>query len=129
MDYGTLKAIHQTAVVLSVTGFFARGLGALTDEGWIRSRVARTLPHAVDSVLLASALALAWQFQLDPEAAPWLLAKIVGLIAYIALGMLALRAGRPKAVRGAAWFGALLVFGYIVSVAITKSPLGALGLL
>ena len=40
-----------------------------------------------------------------------------------------LRPGRPLAVRVGAWLGALAVAGWIVSVALTKSPLGALRIL
>ena len=124
MDYFTIKTIHQAAVALSFTGFFARGLGSLGGAAWVGSRAAKTLPHVVDSVLLLSALTLAWMLRLSPLAAPWLMAKIVGLLAYIGLGMVALRPGVPRAVRVAAWVGALAVFGYIVSVAITKDPAG-----
>ena len=128
MDYIVVKTIHQTAVALSFGGFFVRGLAALRGARWVRSRAARTLPHVVDSVLLASALVLAWSLRLDPAATPWLVAKIVGLLAYIALGIVALRPGRPVGVRAAAWMAALVTFGYIVSVAITKHPAGFLAL-
>jgi uncharacterized membrane protein SirB2 len=67
--------------------------------------------------------------RLTPGAAPWLVAKIAGLLLYIGLGMLALRPGRPLALRIGAWLAALLCFGWIVSVALTKNPLGALRLL
>ena len=126
MDYSTVKTIHQSAVALSFAGFFARGLGALGGAAWVRARPAKTLPHLVDSVLLLSALWLAWTLRLNPAGAPWLLAKIVGLVAYIGLGMVALKDGRPLALRATAWLAALLVFVYIVSVALTKSPLGFL---
>ncbi len=126
MDYLLLKTIHQTAVVLSVAGFFARGLASLQGARWVRGRLARTLPHVIDSVLLASALTLAWQLRLTPFAAPWLMAKIAGLLVYIGLGVVALRAGPPVALRAIAWVGALATFGWIVSVAITKNPLGVL---
>lgn len=129
MDYSTLKLVHLSAVALSFAGFFARGLGALQCAPWVRGRAARSLPHAVDSVLLLSALALAWRLRLDPLATPWLLAKIVGLLVYIALGVLALRPGRPPGQRAAAWLAAMAVFGYIVSVALTKHPAGPLALL
>ena len=127
MDYVALKTIHMTAVGLSVTGFFGRGIGTLAGARWVRSRVAKTLPHLVDSVLLLSAIALAWLLRLDPLSTPWLMAKIVGLLVYIVLGMVALRPGRPLPVRATAWALALLTFGYIVSVAITKNPAGFLG--
>jgi len=54
---------------------------------------------------------------------------LIGLIAYVGLGVLALRPGRPRGVRATAWVAALLTAGWIVSVAITKSPLGFLGYL
>ena len=86
MDYVFVKTVHQGAVVLSISGFFIRGLAALAGAGWVRGRAARTLPHIVDTVLLLSAVALAWMVRLSPLATPWLMAKIVGLLVYIALG-------------------------------------------
>jgi uncharacterized membrane protein SirB2 len=127
MDYLLIKTVHQTAVALSVAGFFARGVGALGGAVWVRGRLAKTLPHLIDSVLLLSALTLAWMLRLTPGSAPWLLAKIIGLLLYIGLGVVALRPGRPRAVRASAWVAALLTFGWIVSVALTKNPLGFFG--
>ena len=124
MDYATLKTIHLSAVAISGAGFFARGLGMLWGREWIRHRMAKTLPHIVDTVLIVSALWLAWLLKLTPSNAPWITAKIVGLVVYIGIGMVALRFGRTKARRGAAWLLAMLTFAYIVSVAITKDPRG-----
>jgi len=124
MDYALLKTFHQIAVALSALGFFARGAGSLAGAPWVRSRAARTVPHVVDTVLLVSALAMVWQLQLNPFAAPWLAAKIGGLVVYIAVGMLALRPGLPQPLRATAWLLALAVFAYVVSVAITKNPAG-----
>jgi uncharacterized membrane protein SirB2 len=127
MDYLTVKTVHETAVALSITGFVGRGLGMYAGAAWVRGKAAKTLPHIVDSVLLLSAVTLAWLLRLDPLTTPWLMAKIVGLLVYIALGIVALRPGRPLRVRAATWLLALLTFGYIVSVAITKNPAGWLG--
>lgn len=129
MDYGLWKLLHQGTVALSVGGFAARGIGSLSGAAWMRRRIHRVWPHLVDTLLLGSALIMAWMLQLNPLTTPWLAAKIVGLLLYIALGMVALRAGRPLAVRIGAWLAALGVFGWIVSVAITKNPLGLLRLL
>ena len=128
MEYLVIKTLHQTAVALSVAGFFARGIGSLRGDAWASGRLAKTVPHVVDTVLLLSALALAWTLRLTPGNAPWLMAKIVGLLLYIGLGIVALRPGRPVRVRATAWVAALLTFGWIVSVAITKNPLGFLAL-
>ena len=120
MDYADLKLLHQTTVALSVTGFAARGLGSLSGAAWMQRRVHRIWPHLVDTLLLGSALVMAWMLRLNPLTTPWLAAKIAGLLLYIGLGMLALRPTKPLALRIAAWVAALAVFGWIVSVAITK---------
>jgi len=76
----------------------------------------------VDTLLLGRALSIAWMSGQYPFVYGWLTAKFVGLLAYILLGMMALRRGRTLAIR-ARYFGlALLAYGYIVSVALTRSP-------
>lgn len=129
MNYLTIRMIHETAVGLSVTGFFIRGLGSLVGVDAIGGRIVKTLPHAIDTVLLLSALTLAWMLGITPLSAPWLMAKVCGLVVYIGLGVVALRTGVPTSIRAGAWVGALLTVGWIISVAITKNPLGALSLL
>jgi uncharacterized membrane protein SirB2 len=128
MDYATLKAIHQGAAALSFAGFALRGAGSFAGAAWVRGRAARTLPHVVDSVLLLSALGLAWTLGLERAVPAWLLAKVAGLLVYIGLGLIALRPGRPTWVRAIAWVAALATFGWIVSVAVTKDSLGFVSL-
>jgi uncharacterized membrane protein SirB2 len=48
------------------------------------------------------------------------MAKIIGLLAYIGLGTVALKRGRTKAIRVKALVAALGVFAYIIAVAVTK---------
>jgi uncharacterized membrane protein SirB2 len=126
MDYFLVKTIHQAAVALSLTGFLARGAAGLAGAEWVRSRLAKTLPHVIDSVLLLSALTLAWMLRLTPGNAPWLLAKVIGLLVYIGLGVVALRPTFKTPVRTGAWVAALATAAWIVSVAVTKDPLGFL---
>ena len=80
-------------------------------------------PHVVDTVLLASAIALAMMIGQYPLVHAWLTAKVVGLIAYIVLGTIALKRGRTREIRIAAFCAALLALTYIVAVALTKSAL------
>lgn len=124
MDYLTIKTLHHAAVALSATGFIARGAGMLMGATWVRQKPARVLPHIVDTALLATGITLAVMLLLDPMQTPWLGAKLLGLLGYIGLGMVALRPGRPQAVRAGAWVAALLVLSWMVSVAITKHPGG-----
>lgn len=128
MNYLLLKTVHQSAVVLSITGFFVRGAASLAGAAWVQARWAKKGAELIDTVLLLSAIALAWLASLNPLHTPWLLAKILALLLYIALGVVALRASLPRPLRVAAWLAALSTIAYIVSVAITKTPLGWLSL-
>lgn len=124
--YALLKDLHRGCALLSVAGFTLRWGAGLAQHAWVRGRTARTLPHGVDTVLLASALALAFGAGFTPANSPWLATKIVALLAYIGLGMVALSARRTRATRVAAGIAALLVFGHIVAVAFVKHPAGLL---
>lgn len=129
MDYGLVKLIHQTAVGLSIAGFCARGIASLAGAAWVRSRAAKTVPHVVDTVLLLSGVTLAWMLRLSPGAAPWLQAKLFGLVLYIVLGIAALRPGGPLALRVQLFVAALATVLWIVSVAVTKQTYGYLAAL
>ena len=59
-----------------------------------------------------------------PFSAGWVTAKVIGLLAYILLGTVALKRGRTRGVRIAAFAAAILVYAWIVSVALSKNPLG-----
>jgi uncharacterized membrane protein SirB2 len=100
----------------------ARGFATLLGIDWRRVRIARVAPHVIDTVFLASGVWLAWSLGVSPVQEPWLAAKIGGLLVYIGLGLVALRLGRTAATRGGAFAAAILVFAYIVGVAMTRSP-------
>ncbi|KAB2932807.1 MAG: SirB2 family protein [Candidatus Contendobacter sp.] len=124
--YLALKHLHLTAVVLSFALFALRGLWMLADSPQLQRRWVRIVPHLVDTVLLASAIGLTLILQQYPFVDGWLTAKILALIAYIILGSVALKRGPTKPIRAAAGAAALAMFGYIVSVALTRHPLGFL---
>ena len=122
MDYLALKQIHVACVVLSWAGFFVRGVWMIRESPLLMRRWVRVAPHVVDTVLLASAVALAAMLAQYPFVHVWLTAKVTGLVLYIALGTVALKRGRTRHARIAAWVAAQLVLGYVVAVAITKNP-------
>lgn len=121
--YLLVKYVHAGSVALSIAGFIARGALMLAGSPLLQARFVRVAPHVVDTVLLASAAWLAWMLQQYPFVHGWLTAKVLGLLAYIVLGAIALRRGRTMAVRATALAGALLAAGYVVAVALTKNPL------
>jgi len=120
----TVKTIHVAFVALSFAGFFIRGIWMLRDSTLLRQRWVRITPQVVDTVLLVSAIVLAVQLRYSPMEQPWLMAKIIALVTYIAVGLVALRFGSSKRVRLSAWLLGLFIFMYIVSVAMSKSALG-----
>jgi uncharacterized membrane protein SirB2 len=128
MIYFALKHLHVTCVVLSGTGFVVRGGWMLQDSPRLQQRWVRVFPHVVDTLLLGSAISMAVISAQYPFALDWLTAKLFGLLAYIVFGTLALKRGRTKAQRAVFFVCALTAFAYIVSVALTRNPLGILSL-
>jgi uncharacterized membrane protein SirB2 len=123
---GALYLVHVSCAFISIAGFGLRGYWMVSGDPRLQHRLARVLPHIVDTVLLGSALGMLVILRLSPLATPWLMAKIIALLCYIGLGMIALRLGKTRKIRVAAWLLALLTALYIVAVAYSKSPLGLL---
>ena len=119
-----IKTLHISCVVLSFCGFFLRGLLMILGSELLYNRWVKTVPHVVDATLLISALVMLYLFHWSVFDHQWLQVKIVALLVYIGLGMLALKPGRPARVRLGAWVAGSLVFLFIVSVALTKSVYG-----
>ena len=123
MSYLALKHFHVTCVVLSGLGFALRGWWMLNDSSLLRARLTRVVPHVVNTLLLGSALVMAWQSSQYPFAQGWLTAKFFGLLAYILCGTMALKRARTKGRRVVFLVLALLAYAYIVVVALTRNPL------
>lgn len=120
MDYLSLRALHASLALASGGLFLLRGLwmwrgSARPAAGWLR-----WLPQLIDSLLLAAGLALVcWSAQW-PWETPWLAAKLTLLLAYIGLGLLALRPGRALARRRAALLAALGLYLGMLGLALVK---------
>jgi uncharacterized membrane protein SirB2 len=94
------------------------------ESNTLRTLAFRTVPHVVDTLLLASGVSLAVLARIDPLSSDWLAAKIIGLIAYIVAGSFALRG--PPRTWPVAFAVAVAAFACIAGVALTKHPLGIL---
>lgn len=121
MDYVLLKHLHVTSVVISVSLFVLRGTLELMARPWRQWRLLRVAPHVIDTVLLTSALWMAWRIGQYPFVDGWLTAKVLALLAYILLGMRALGKSTPQRQRLPFFVASLLCVGYIVGVALTRS--------
>ena len=124
-----LKLVHVSCALLSIGGFALRGYWALVDSPMRRRRAVRVLPHALDSLLLGTAVAMLFVWNVSPLQLPWVMAKIVALLLYIGLGMAVMRFARTCRGRLAAYVAALCAAGYIIAVALTHSAWGPLAVL
>ncbi|WP_234484857.1 SirB2 family protein [Noviherbaspirillum pedocola] len=123
IDYFALKHFHMTCAALSGGFFLLRGGWMLRGSTMLQRAWVKRLPHVIDTALLASAVFLAVISAQYPLAQPWLTAKVGALLLYIVLGSIALKRGRTRTLRALAFGAAILVFAYIVAVAVTKQPL------
>ena len=124
--YPQIKAVHVGAVAASGALFATRGALALAG----RRRLAMAGPvryasYAIDTVLLTAAVMLVAILPAALFANHWLAVKLALLVAYVALGILAMR-GAARGWRGAAlWYvAALAAFAAIVGTALMHHPLG-----
>ena len=128
MLFDALKILHVLSAIASVGGFILRGYWMFTANASLDRRIAKTLPHIIDTILLGSAVGMLFIWHSSPFSINWLSAKIIALLLYIGLGLVALRFGKTRRVRTAFWLMAIVVAAYIFSIALTKSALGFLTL-
>ena len=122
MAFSLLKQLHLSTIALTLALFVLRGFWMMRQSPRLQARWVRIVPHLNDSLLLASGISLAILTQQYPLVNDWLSAKFFALILYIVLGTIALKRGQTRSQRIAAWIAALLVFGYMVVVAVTRDP-------
>ena len=127
--YQEIKWVH-VAAVLSSGGLFAfRGVAMLAGARWYMAAPLRFLSYTIDTVLLTAALMLATMLRQYPFVHGWLTTKVLLLVVYVVLGSYALKRGATPTVRAWAFAVALLVYGFIISVARAHDPLGVFALI
>lgn len=125
--YLEIRWVHIAAVIISGSLFALRSVGLhFLNASWPMNAWVRYLSYTIDTILLTAALMLMTIIQQYPFVHGWLTVKLVLLIVYIVLGSFGLKYGRTKPVRICCSITALLVYGYIVSVARAHHPLGFL---
>ncbi|MEW5757376.1 MAG: SirB2 family protein [Pseudomonadota bacterium] len=119
--YLLIKKLHVIFALISVSGFFVRGILVMRQSPVMQQKWIRIVPHINDTLLLVSAIFLAWQSAQYPFVDHWLTAKVLALLAYIFLGIYTLKKATSFAQQMLGFILSLVVFAYIVLVAITKS--------
>jgi len=118
--------LHVLAALLSLLGFITRGVWMLGESPMLAKKPVKILPHVIDTVLLVTALLAAysiyWTYGVNPD---FITAKIVALLVYIGLGLVALKLGKTKGMRASAWILAIVVFIYIAAMGASKSVIFA----
>ncbi len=123
-SYLIFKHLHMTVAYLTIVLFALRLLlDVVGRPGW-RQTPLRWIPHANDTILLVSAIALLFVAGYASDMPVWLIAKIVLLIGYIAVGVFAIKPTFGKPVRIGAAVLAFVLYTGILHLAMAKPILG-----
>ncbi len=119
MSYIALKHLHITAAALSLLLFIIRAYWSVTGSAALQKKLIRMSPHVIDTILLICGLAMAWTIGFNQS---WIWAKLVALVMYIGVGTVAIKRGKTPASRLIAALIAVVIFSYIVGMALQRSP-------
>lgn len=121
--YAMLKHSHLLIIALTFIVFFIRGTLMMRASASTNNKFFKIAPHILYTFLLITGVGLAVQLHFSPMQQPWLLAKIIALVVFIFLAVLTFKHSNLK-VRKILWLVNLAIFAYMVSVAMSKNPLG-----
>ena len=119
--YMAYKHFHLLMAVLSVSFLLVRFAMSLKPAAILQNKFFKIAPHAIDTLLLLSAVMLMLTIGQYPFTSAWLTEKLFAVLAYIVLAVMAFR-GRTAFIRWLCFLGALGWLGLAVRVAITKQP-------
>jgi uncharacterized membrane protein SirB2 len=89
MDYLAVKHTHMAIAVLSIILFYVRSFSRMGSGSIAKNKIVFIGSHATDTFLLISAIAVMAMAKMNPFEQMWLLEKIILVVAYIALGIIA----------------------------------------
>ncbi|MES2824460.1 MAG: SirB2 family protein [Pseudomonadota bacterium] len=121
--YAIFKHSHLLIIAIAFVVFFVRGVLMMQSSRATNHKFFKITPHILYTLLLITGIGLAVVQKFSPMQQPWLLAKIIALVVYIILGVLTFKHSNPT-MRKILWLLAMIVFVYMVSVALSKNPLG-----
>ncbi|MCW8125554.1 SirB2 family protein [Microbulbifer halophilus] len=107
-----IKHLHIALAVVSVGLFALRFCARQVDATFVHRLRVKVAPHLIDTLLLASGVALAVLYRLSPLETHWLLVKLLLLVGYIGAGMGAMKAADG----GRRFFYGLLALCFVAGV-------------
>jgi uncharacterized membrane protein SirB2 len=113
-----IKMIHLTFILLSIFSFVGRVFLAQNRPEMLEIKWIKIGPHIVNSILLLSGFILVFQGQWLSGEYGWIVAKLIALLGYVGLGIVAIKS--QGALRWQAFAGAVACFIYIAIVAVSK---------
>ena len=122
--YEDIKWLHIACVALSGSLFVSRGFLIMGNSVHANTKVLARSSYVIDSALLTAAILLTVIIRQYPLRQAWLTVKVALLVIYIILGIWALRRGKTRRQRIACFIAAVMVYGFIISVAVTHDPRG-----
>jgi uncharacterized membrane protein SirB2 len=120
--YAIIKNAHITFAVISISLFILRAFWSVTESAKLQQHWAKIVPHINDTLLLICAVYLMITTGQYPFSDHWLTAKFIALLAYIAIGTVAIKKGKTAGMRLLFSLLAVMTFSYIVAVAVTRTP-------
>lgn len=121
--YMPLKHIHMTCALISIIFFSVRAVWAFSGSELLQKKWVKITPHIVDTLLLLSAIGLAFAWVQSGSLPAWISAKLLALVAYIFFGIMTLKKAKNAQQRFYYFALALLTFTYIVGVAFSKNAM------
>jgi len=122
--YPQIKQFHIFVALLSGSVFALRGAFAIGGARWPNALPVKWMSYAIDTALLTAALMLLTILPGAVFANGWLATKLVLLVVYVVLGVLALRGAKTQRSRVLFYAAALCTYVAIYSIARAHQPLG-----
>ncbi len=128
-SYIWVKDFHILFITVSIVLFILRFFWQWSNADIMKQRWVKIAPHIIDTFMLVSGIwlvVITHFYPFTPQGS-WLTEKLIGVIIYIALGMVALKSGkdglRSQKTRWVAFILALGCLYLVVKLALTKIPL------
>lgn len=121
--YAMVKHLHLTVISISLALFILRFFWTMRGSAMLQKKWVKVVPHAVDTLLLITAVWLCVLIAQYPFVHGWVTEKLFAVLLYILMGLVALKLGRTVFIRWVGFVGALAWLVFAAKVAIMKQPL------